>query len=121
MNTTKNARKMLEVPLESAMSCKIDNRHGETRCTPNDSRKTRYACIIEAHESTRSRMRPTQTRDHENDLADKGFNSLSHLQSCAQARTIRQAMENLVLSTRGFVLPALAGPQRRLGHGLLAR
>ena len=49
-NTMNNARKKLEVPLESAMPCKIVNRHGETRSTQNNSHKTRYACIIEAHD-----------------------------------------------------------------------
>ena len=40
-NTMKNARKKLEVPLESATACKIAHGHGETWCTQNNSRKIR--------------------------------------------------------------------------------
>ena len=40
-NTMNNARKKLEVPLESAMACKIAHGHGETWCTQNKSRKIR--------------------------------------------------------------------------------
>ena len=62
------------------MPCKIHNaRHRETCCTYNsDTRRTRYACIIVAHESTRTRTGKIEARDHEDLLAEKEFNSLSH-------------------------------------------
>ena len=76
-DTMKNALKNLEVPLECAMPCKshITTKHGETRRSLiSNKRKTRYACVIEAHESTRTR------EDH---IAEKEFNSLSY---CSQAK-----------------------------------
>ena len=63
------------------MSCKShnDTQHRETRSAlSSHKRKTRYACIVEAHESARKRTEETQQRDHEDHIADKRFNSLSH-------------------------------------------
>ena len=47
---------------------------GITECT----RKTKCAYIVEAHESTRKRLEPTLSRDHEDHIAEKGPNSISH-------------------------------------------
>ena len=44
-DTMKNARKKLEVPLESAMPCIIAGKHEETRGAHDSSRKTRYAWV----------------------------------------------------------------------------
>ena len=74
----KNACDKLEVPLESAMPCKLDTKHGETRSTQDNSWKTRYGCIIEAHEPTRTRIGATQPRDHEDLIAERRSNSLRH-------------------------------------------
>ena len=41
-------------------------------------RKTQCACIDEAHESGRKRIKETQQRDKEDNIAEKRFNSLSH-------------------------------------------
>ena len=70
--------KKLEVPLGYYMPCKLATRYGETWCTQNSSRKTRYACIVEATESTRTRIGTNQPRDHEDLIAGKGFMSLGH-------------------------------------------
>ena len=35
-------------------------------------------CIVEAHESTRKRLESTLPRNHEDHIAEKGFNSTSH-------------------------------------------
>ena len=59
--TIKNARKKLEIPMEAAVPCKMrtKKRSNKSRETddetkgPNKSRKTKHACIVEAHESTR--------------------------------------------------------------------
>ena len=55
--TIKNARKKLETPMAPAMLCKTSkkSKHGETRGKTNDS-KSKFACILEASESTRLRM-----------------------------------------------------------------
>ena len=60
------------------MPCKFGTEHGETCSVKHNSRRTSYACIIEAHESTRSRSGRTQSRDHEDHIAEKKSNSLSH-------------------------------------------
>ena len=39
---------------------------------------TKYACIVEADESTRKRMGKTLHEDHEDHIARKGINSLNH-------------------------------------------
>ena len=40
--------------------------------------KTVFACMCEAFESTRKRIPETQNKDHEDHIAEKGFNSVSH-------------------------------------------
>ena len=40
--------------------------------------KTKYACIVEADESMRIRMEGSQSKNHEDHIAGKGVNSLSH-------------------------------------------
>ena len=51
--------------------------HGET-CSSSGARKTKYACIVEADESTRKRLEGTLHEDHEDHIAGKGINSLNH-------------------------------------------
>ena len=51
--TIKNARKKLETPMAPAMPCKTrkKSKHGETRSKTDDF-KSKFACILEASEST---------------------------------------------------------------------
>ena len=79
-NTMKNARKKLETPLESSMPCKALNvtKPRETCGDNPDNQNLRYTWILQAHESGRMRIKETQQRDHEDHIAEKGFNSLSH-------------------------------------------
>ena len=67
-----NAWRKLEVAMPAAMPCKIRRR------TYNETCKTKYACIVEADESTRKRLEGTLHKDHEDHLAGKGSNSLNH-------------------------------------------
>ena len=55
--TNRNARRKLERPIAPAMPCKTckKSKHGETRSKTNDF-KSKFACILEASESTRMRM-----------------------------------------------------------------
>ena len=77
-NLFKNAWKNLEVPKPAAMLCKIRRgKHGET-CSSCGTRKTKYACIVEADESTRKRLERTLNKDHEDHIAGWGMNSLNH-------------------------------------------
>ena len=45
---------------------------------PTKSKKTTIACIVEAHESVRKRLEPTLPKDHEDHIAGKRYNSISH-------------------------------------------
>ena len=86
--TIKNARKELEVPVEAAMPCKmgIRKRLKELQATgargiTESNGKTKYAFIVEAHESTRKPLEPTLPRNHEDHTAERGFDSMNHYNS----------------------------------------
>ena len=81
-DTMKNARKKMELPLESAMPCKIFNQQGKIRCTQHN-----------AHESARTRTGATQPRDYEDLIAQKGFNSLTHYNLVHKPMPIPQGMK----------------------------
>ena len=67
----------LETPMAPAMPCKTckKNKHGETRCKTDDF-KSKFACILEASESTRMRMEESLPTYHEDHIAGRGDNSL---------------------------------------------
>ena len=77
--TTRNAQKKLETPMAPAMLCKTSKKsmHGEIRSKTNDF-KSKFACILEASESTRLRMGESLPNHHEDHIAGKGGNSLQH-------------------------------------------
>ena len=100
-NTMKNARKKLEVPLESAMPCRIAHGHGETWCTHNKSCKTRYACVIEALDSTKTRIRRTQRKDHEDLLVREAVKSLVSRLPFAELRRLFSTVSKLSRSVCG--------------------
>ena len=66
--TMKAARRKLEVPMPAAMPCKIPIKSsGETHRSIG-KRKTKYACVVDADESTRPRLEgaehKTSSRSH---------------------------------------------------------
>ena len=64
--------------MPAAMPCKtLINSGGETYCGIGKS-KTKHDCIVEADESTRIRLEGALYRYHEDHIAAKGINSLSH-------------------------------------------
>ena len=71
--TIKNARRKLETPMVPAMPCMTckKNNHGETCSKTNDFR-SKFACILEASESTRMRMEESLPKYHEDHIAGKG-------------------------------------------------
>ena len=73
--TIKNARKKLETSVAPAMPCKIMKNCGSGG---SDKNKTKFACILEANESTRMRMGNSEPPNHEDHIAGKGENSLQH-------------------------------------------
>ena len=73
----KNARRKADVPMPATMPCKIQReKYRETSRVEKDC-KTKYACIVEADESTRKRMEGSLHKNHEGHIAGKGMNSLS--------------------------------------------
>ena len=84
----------LETPMAPAMLCKTckKSKHGETRSKTNDF-KSRFACILEASESTRLRMEETLPKYHEGHIAGKGNNSLQHYNLVHKFIPVSQAMK----------------------------
>ena len=74
----KNARRKSQTPMAPAMPCKIckKSKHWETRSKTNDF-KSKFACILEASDSTRMRTEESLPKYHEDHIAGKGDNSLS--------------------------------------------
>ena len=70
----KNAHRKLEISIEAEMPCKIT----ESQHSSPDLRKTNFACVVEADESTRRRLEGWLPKDHEDHHARKGINSLNH-------------------------------------------
>ena len=68
------------------------NKHGETRSNTNDF-KSKFACILEASESTRMRMEEPLPKYHEDHFAGKGENSLQHYNLVHKFIPMPQAME----------------------------
>ena len=75
----KNARRKVETPMAPAVPCKTykKNKRGEIRSKTNDF-KSKFACILEASESTRMRMEESLPKYHEDHIVGKGNNSLQH-------------------------------------------
>ena len=67
----KKTRRKLEVPMPAAMPCKIRGRKHKETCRTPDAPTTKYACIVEAGESTRKRLEGTLHKDHEDHIAGK--------------------------------------------------
>ena len=86
--------KKLETPMAPAMLCKTcgKNKHLETR-SKNDDFKFKFACVLEASESTRLRMEETLPNYHEDHIAGKGDNSLQHYNLVHKFSPMPQAMK----------------------------
>ena len=86
MKSFKTQGKKFDVPMEAAMPCKLWTKKRPNKLQEADSetiesyknQKTKHACILEAHESTRKRVGSVLPQDHEDRIAEKGFNPLSH-------------------------------------------
>ena len=73
------------MPMNAAMPFKRRAEHSSglqtTVARPNSSskvQKTKYACKVESHESTRQRVEPSPPEYHEDPIAGKGFKSMNH-------------------------------------------
>ena len=89
-----NARRNLETPMAPAVPCKTckENKHGETRSKTNDFR-SRFACILEASESTRMRLEESLPKYHEDHFEGKRDNSLQHYKLVHKFIPMSQAMK----------------------------
>ena len=76
-----------------AMPCKTckKSENGETRSKTNDF-KSKFACILEASESTRLHMEESLPNYHEDHIAGRGDNSLQHY-NCVHIFLMPQAMK----------------------------
>ena len=91
--TMKNARRKLEIPMPAAMPCRLQpNQHRET-CRTFGQHKTKYACTVDAGESVRIRMKGCQSKNHEDHIAGKGVNSLSHYNLVHKFIPVPEAMK----------------------------
>ena len=77
-----------------AMPCKIRWRKYKKTCSTPDVRKTKYACIVEADESTRQRLEGTLHKDHEHHIGRKGLHSLHHYNFVHELIPMLQANHN---------------------------
>ena len=73
-----------------AMPCKIMKNCGSGG---SDKKKTNFACILEANESTRMRMVNSEPSKHEDHIAGKGENSLQHYNLVHKFFPLPQAMK----------------------------
>ena len=88
--TIKNARKKLETSMAPAMPCKIMNNCGSGA---SNKIKTKLACILEADESTRTRMGNSIPHHHQDHIAGKGEHSLQHYNLVHKFIPMPQAMK----------------------------
>ena len=105
----KSARRKLEIPMPAAMPCRLQlNQHRGTSGTVGQH-KTKYAYIVDAGESLRIRMKWSQSKKleadestrmrmgnsmphcHEDHIAGKGMNSLSHTILCTNCQAEGEA------------------------------
>ena len=67
--------------MPAAMFCKTRREKYREPCSVEKKCKTKYACIVEADESTRKRMEGSHHEDH---IAGKGVKFIESFQSCTQ-------------------------------------
>ena len=62
-------------------------------CRNPDAPKTKHACIVEVDESTRTRLEGSPHKNHEDNIAGNGMNSLSHCKLAHKFIPMPQALE----------------------------
>ena len=72
--TIKAARRKLEVPMPAAMLCKIQTKKGSGEAHRIiGKRKTKYACVADADESTRPRLERAGHKLHQDHVTANGM------------------------------------------------
>ena len=95
--TIRNARK-----IGNTMPCKSckKSKNGDIRSKTDDF-KSKFACILEASESTRLRMEESLPNYHEDHIAGKGEQSLQHYNLVHKFIPMPQAMKNSCSKSSG--------------------
>ena len=78
--------------MEAAMSCKLKTYQYRELCGESDNPKSKHACIVEAHESTRKRLGRILPKGHEDRIAGMVSNSLRHFHLVHKSIPMPQAM-----------------------------
>ena len=78
MLAIKAARRKLEVPMPAAMPCKIPIKSSSEPHRRREKLMTKYACVVDADESTRPRLEGAAHKHHQDHITEKGMNSLNH-------------------------------------------
>ena len=76
--TMKAARRKLEVPMPAALPCKIPIKSSGKTHRNIGKRKTKYASIVDADESTRPKLEGAGQKPHQDHINAKGMNSKTH-------------------------------------------
>ena len=74
--TMKAARRKWEVPMPAAMPCKRPIKSSGEPHRNIGKRKTKYACVVDADESTRPRLEGAGHKPHQDHITAKGMDVL---------------------------------------------
>ena len=91
--TMKAARRKLKVPMPAAMPCKIPIKSSVETHRNIGKRKTKYACVVDADDSTRPRPKRAGHELHQDHITAKGMNSLTHYSLVHKFILLPQAMK----------------------------
>ena len=84
-----------QCPWNQPNPCQVKNHQCREPCgTESNSRHSKYACIVEAHESTRKRVERILPIDHERSHCRKGIQLIKSSQECAQFYPRASSNEN---------------------------
>ena len=90
----KAGRRKLEVPMPAAMLCKIPIKSSGETHRRIGKRKTKYACVVDADESTRPRLEGAGHKPHQDHITAKRDECFNSLQSCSQILSDASSTEN---------------------------
>ena len=89
--TMKAARRKWEVPMPAAMPCKRPIKSSGEPHRNIGKRKTKYACVVDADESTRPRLEGAGHKPHQDHITAKGMDVLCKFIPMPQALKIPDA------------------------------
>ena len=92
--TVKAARGKLKVPMPAAMPCKIPIKSSVKTYRNIGKRKTKYACVVDADDSTRPRPKRAGHKLHQDHITAKRDEFNDSLQSCTQIYSYASSRED---------------------------